>query len=55
MATYQHLLPGMSAQAAHDFAALIYPVDNTSTAEHDKPQVTAPDHHPSAPQRLPDR
>ena len=56
MATYQHLLPGMSAQAAHDFAALIYPVDDTTTtSERDKPQLTAPDRHSSTAERLPDR
>ena len=33
--TYQHLLPGMSAEAAHRFAELIKPVDD------DHPQPTA--------------
>ena len=39
--TYQHLLPGMSAEAAHRFADLIKPVDEGhghSTAKH---QLTA--------------
>ena len=33
--TYQHLLPGMSAEAAHRFADLIKPVDD------DQPHPTA--------------
>ncbi|MEO6492570.1 MAG: site-specific integrase, partial [Ilumatobacteraceae bacterium] len=55
MATYQHLLPGMSAQAAHDFATLIYPVDDTTSADDAKRQLKAPDQPSSTAERLPDR
>ncbi len=53
--TYQHLLPGMSAEAAHRFADLIKPVDDGHSSSTAKPQLTS---HPGAgqhQQRLPDR
>ncbi len=53
--TYQHLLPGMSAEAAHRFAALIKPVDDIQTHPTAKHQLIAHagDQHPT--RRLPDR
>ena len=45
MATYQHVLPGMSAKAATDFATLIHPVDNRTRRRTRKtPQATGPAH-----------
>jgi integrase len=41
MATYQHVLPGMSAKAATDFATLIHPVDNEPADEHQNPRPPA--------------
>lgn len=38
--TYQHLLPGMSAEAAHRFADLIKPVDDKHSPPTTKPQLT---------------
>ncbi len=38
--TYQHLLPGMSAEAAHRFADLIKPVDDGLGHAATKPQLT---------------
>ena len=38
--TYQHLLPGMSAEAAHRFADLIKPVDDGHGHAATKPQLT---------------
>ena len=38
--TYQHLLPGMSAEAAHRFADLIKPVDDERGHSATKPQLT---------------
>ena len=55
MATYQHVLPGMSAKAATDFANLIHPVDNQQANTDTKPQFTAPEGHDVNQKRLPDR
>lgn len=38
--TYQHLLPGMSAEAAHRFADLIKPVDDNRPQSPAKHQLT---------------
>jgi hypothetical protein len=55
MATYQHILPGMRAKAASDFATLIHPVDNEPAGEHHKPQATGPAATTRDTERLPDR
>lgn len=55
MATYQHVLPGMSAKAATDFANLIHPVDNQPANTDTKPQLTATEDHDVDQKRLPDR
>ena len=39
--TYQHLLPGMCAEAAHRFADLIKPVDDGHSQSAAKPQLTS--------------
>ena len=53
--TYQHLLPGMSGEAAHRFADLIEPVDDKHPQATAKPQLTgyAGDEQPL--RRLPGR
>jgi integrase len=55
MATYQHVLPGMSAKAATDFADLIHPVDNKPQDTDAEPQVTASEKKDLDQKRLPDR
>jgi hypothetical protein len=55
MATYQHVLPGMSAKAATDFANLIHPVDNQPANTDAKHQITDSEEHSTDQKRLPDR
>ena len=53
--TYQHLLPGMSAEAAHRFADLIKPVDDTQPDPTRKHQVTSHADREQQRSHLPDR
>ena len=53
--TYQHLLPGMSAEAAHRFADLIKPVDDDHPRATAKHQVTSHRGGEQQRRRLPDR
>ena len=55
MATYQHVLPGMSAKAATDFANLIHPVDDQPDDSDAKHQLTDSEEQCIDPKRLPDR
>ena len=55
MATYQHVLPGMSAKAASEFANLIHPVDAQPANTDAKPQVTEPNELQADQKPLPDR
>lgn len=55
MATYQHVLPGMSAKAATNFANLIHAVDNKPQDTDTKPQVTTFEKNNLDQKRLPDR
>ncbi len=53
--TYQHLLPGMSAEAAHRFADLIKPVDSNGSRSTAKHQLTGHEGDAQPIRRLPDR
>jgi len=57
MATYQHVLPGMGANAATRFADLInnQPVDDTDPGEDQKLQATEPSDKQEPPDGLPNR
>ncbi len=55
MATYQHVLPGMSAKAATDFANLIHPVDDQPDDSDAKHQITDSEEQCIDQKRLPDR
>ena len=52
MATYQHVLPGMQAEAARAFAALLEPLPALSSA--DKPLTNAHLHRPAEGFRIPE-
>ena len=52
---YQHLLPGMSTEAAHRFADLIKPVDDIRPHPTAKHQLNAHNITEQHQQRLPDR
>ena len=53
--TYQHLLPGMSAEAAHRFADLIKPVDDNHPQLTAKHQLTGHPGHVQPSRCLPNR
>ena len=55
MATYQHVLPGMSADAAHRFADLIKPVDDQRGPNGAAHQLRAPGDRHGTTKRLPNR